>query len=243
MLRAPGKIFSGIIGGPAEPAGKALDPEDPTKVVIDGPGSVRGMATWRETVETGVSPQAVLQYTEDESAASFLNDEAVFIRNWPYMYALAGTSDYPKVKPDQLGIAPIPVDKPGNPSYSTLGGWNFLINATSERQEEAWEFIEWITAPEQLVTNAKLGSKLPTRKALYDEPEVLNNVPVAKLGKDAIIKNSTPRPVSPYYSDVSLELSSQFNSCLSGDISPEDAVNTLQKNLQELINQGEQAAG
>jgi multiple sugar transport system substrate-binding protein len=89
----------------------------------------------------------VLQYLEDESAASFLSDEAVFIRNWPYMYALAGTSDYPKVKPDQLGIAPIPVDEPGNPSYSTLGGWTFLINATSERQDEAWEFIEWITAP------------------------------------------------------------------------------------------------
>ncbi len=223
--------------------GNILDPKDSSKVVIDSPGSVAGITTWADTIKSGASPQAVLQYKEDESAASFLNDEAVFIRNWPYMYALAGTKAYPKVKPDQLGIAPIPVDEPGNPSYSTLGGWNFLINATSERQEEAWEFIEWITAPEQLVTNAKLGSKLPTRKPLYDEPEVLNNVPVAKLGKDAIIKNSTPRPVSPYYSDVSLELSSQFNSCLSGDISPEDAVNTLQKDLQEIINQGEQAAG
>jgi multiple sugar transport system substrate-binding protein len=159
------------------------------------------------------------------------------------MYALAGTKDYPKVKPDQLGIAPIPVDKPGNPSYSTLGGWNFLINASSDRQDEAWEFIEWITAPEQLVTNATLGSKLPTRQALYEDPEVLNNVPVAKLGKDAIIKNSTPRPVSPYYSDVSLELAAQFNSCLAGDISPDAAVKTLQKNLQQLINQGEEAAG
>ncbi len=222
--------------------GNILDPKDSSKVVIDSPGSVAGMTTWADTIKSGVSPQAVLQYKEDESAATFLNDEAVFIRNWPYMYALAGTADYPKVKPDQLGIAPIPVDSPGNPSYSTLGGWNFLINASSDRQDEAWEFIEWITAPEQLVTNAKLGSKLPTRKALYDEPEVLNNVPVAKLGKDAIIKNSTPRPVSPYYSDVSLELSSQFNSCLSGNISPEDAVNTLQKNLQEIIDQGEQAA-
>jgi multiple sugar transport system substrate-binding protein len=223
--------------------GDVLDPNDPTKVIIDSSGSVNGLATWRETIESGVSPQAVLQYLEDESAASFLNGESVFIRNWPYMYSLPGTSAYPDLEPEQLGIAPIPVDKPGNRSYSTLGGWNFLINATSESQDEAWEFIEWITAPEQLVTNAKLGSKLPTRKPLYDEPEVLNNVPVAKLGKDAIIKNSTPRPVSPYYSDVSLELSSQFNSCLSGDISPEDAVNTLQKDLQQLINQGEQAAG
>lgn len=159
------------------------------------------------------------------------------------MYALAGSKDYPKLEPGQIGITQIPVDKPGNQSYSTLGGWNFLINAASDRQDEAWEFIKWITDPEQLVTNAELGSKLPTRQTLYDETDVLNKVPVAKLGKDAIIKNSTPRPVSPYYSDVSLELSSQFNSCLAGDISPEAAANTLQKNLQQIINQGEQAAG
>jgi multiple sugar transport system substrate-binding protein len=223
--------------------GDVLDPNDPTKVIIDSPGTVNGLATWRETITSGVSPQAVLQYLEDESAASFLNGESVFIRNWPYMYSLAGTSDYPELEPEQLGIAPIPVDKPGNPSYSTLGGWNFLINATSESQDQAWEFIEWITAPEQLVTNAVLGSHLPTRQTLYDDPTVLKKVPVAKLGKDAIIKNSTPRPVSPYYSDVSLELSQQFNACLAGNISPEDAASTLQENLQQIIDQGEQAAG
>jgi multiple sugar transport system substrate-binding protein len=220
-----------------------LDPNDPTKVIIDSTGTVNGLATWRETIESGVSPQAVLQYLEDESAASFLNGDSVFIRNWPYMYALPGTSDYPKLEPELLGIAPIPVDKPGNQSYSTLGGWNFLINATSESQDEAWEFIEWITAPEQLITNAELGSKLPTRETLYDDPAVLKKVPVAKLGKDAIIENSTPRPISPYYSDVSLELSEQFNACLAGNISPDKAASTLQANLQEIIDQGEQAAG
>ncbi len=223
--------------------GNILDPKDSSKVIIDSPGSVAGMTTWRDTITKGASPQAVLQYVEDESAASFLNGEAVFIRNWPYMFALAGTSEYPKVEPDQLGIAPIPVDKPGDPSYSTLGGWNFLINASSDKQDQAWEFIKWMTAPEQLITNAKLGSKLPVRTDLYDEPAVLNNMPVAKLGKEAIIKNSRPRPVSPYYSDVSLELAAQFNSMLSGDISPEKAVKTLQKNLQQIVNQGEKAAG
>ena len=105
-------------------------------------------------------------------------------------------------------------------------------------QDEAWEFIKWMTAPEQLITNAKVGSKLPVRESLYDDPEVLNNVPVARLGKEAIIDNSTPRPVSPYYSDVSLELAEQFNASLSGDISPEDAVATLQEDLQQISRPG-----
>jgi multiple sugar transport system substrate-binding protein len=217
--------------------GDVLDPNDPTKVIIDSPGSVAGLATWRGMVESGAAPQAVLQYKEDESHSSFLNGEAVFIRNWPYMYSLAGSEDYPDVKQDQLGIAPIPVAEEGGQSSSTLGGWNFLINAASDKQDQAWEFIKFMVAPEQLIFHAVEGSFLPTRKSLYDDPQVTDKVPVARLGKEAIIQNSTARPVSPVYSDVSLELAAQFNAALSGDVSPEEAVKTLQEELQAISDQ------
>jgi len=217
--------------------GDVLDPNDPTKVIIDSPGSVAGLATWRGMVESGAAPQAVLQYKEDESHSSFLNGEAVFIRNWPYMYSLAGSEDYPDVKPEQVGIAPIPVAEEGGQSSSTLGGWNFLINAASDKQDQAWEFIQFMVAPEQLIFHAVEGSFLPTRKNLYNEPQVTDKVPVARLGKEAIIQNSTARPVSPVYSDVSLELAAQFNAALSGDVSPEEAVKTLQEELQAISDQ------
>ncbi len=97
-----------------------------------------------------------------------------------------------------------------------------------------------MVAPEQLITNAKEGSKLPTRVRLYEEPEVTDNVPVARLGKEAIIQNSSPRPVTLFYSDVSLELAAQFNAALSGDTSPEAAVKTLQEEIQSIVEQGEQ---
>ena len=223
--------------------GNILDPADPSKVIIDTPEAAAGLAIERSMIETGTSPQAVLQYQESETEGAFLTGTAVFMRIWPSTYALAGTKDFPDVKKSQLGIAPIPVDEPGDASYSTLGGWSFMINAQSDLQEEAWEFVKFMTAPEQLITNAKVGSKLPVRKSLYEDPEVLDNVPVARLGKEAIIDNSRPRPVSPYYSDVSLELAEQLNTSLSGDISPEDAVATLQEDLQQIVDQGEEAAG
>ena len=154
------------------------------------------------------------------------------------MYALLGNPEESEIKPDQVGVAAIPVSG-DNPSFSTLGGWNFFINATSDKQDEAWEFIKWMTAPEQMKFNALEGGKLPPRRSLYEDQEVLQKVPVAKLGTDAIIENSTPRPVSPYYSDMSLELAEQFNSALAGDVSPEQAVNTLQSQLQEIVEQGQ----
>jgi multiple sugar transport system substrate-binding protein len=66
-------------------------------------------------------------------------------------------------------------------------------------------------------------------------------VPVARLGKEAIIQNSTARPVTPFYSDISLELAAGFNSTLAGDTPPEEAVRSLQGEIQSIVDQGEQA--
>jgi multiple sugar transport system substrate-binding protein len=220
--------------------GDILDPNDPSKVIIDSPEAAGGLETWHGLIESGASPQAVLQYKEDESHGAFLRGDAVFMRNWPYVYALLGNPQESDIKPEQVGVAPIPVSG-GNPSSSTLGGWNFFINAFSDKQEEAWEFIKWMTAPEQMKFNALEGGKLPPRESLYQDQEVLEKVPVARLGKEAIIGNSEPRPVSPYYSDMSLKLAEQFNASLGGDVSPQEAVNTLQSELEQIVEQGQQA--
>jgi multiple sugar transport system substrate-binding protein len=221
--------------------GDVLDPNDPSKVIIDSPGSVAGLATYHSMIADGVAPEAVSTYEEPDTEPAFLGGGSVFARNWPYLYALTSNPNVSKIKPDQVGVAPIPVSG-GNPSYSTLGGWNFFINATSDKQDEAWEFIKFMTDPEMLKTNALEGSRLPPRRSLYEDQEILEKVPVARLGKEAIIENSTPRPVSPYYSDMSLKLADQFNAALKGDVSPEDAVKTLQSELQQIVEKG-QAAG
>jgi multiple sugar transport system substrate-binding protein len=220
--------------------GEVLDPNDPSKVIIGSPEAASGLETWRSMIEDGVSPQAVLQYQEDPSHGAFLRGDSVFLRNWPYVYALAGDPATSNIKPDQLGIAPIPVSE-GNPSSSTLGGWNFFINATSDKQEEAWEFIKFMTAPEQQRFNAVEGGKNPTRRSLYDDPEVLEKHPVARLGKEVLIGNTEPRPVSPVYSDMSLEMAEQFNAALAGEVSPEQAVETLQSQLQQIAEEAEAA--
>ena len=220
--------------------GDILDPNDPSKVIVGSPEAASGLETWHGLVESGAAPEAVLQYKEDEAHGAFLRGDAVFMRNWPYVYALLGNPQESEIKPEQVGVAPIPVSG-GNPSSSTLGGWNFFINGFSDKQEEAWEFIKWMTAPEQMKFNALEGGKLPPRESLYQDQEVLEKVPVARLGKEAIIGNSEPRPVSPYYSDMSLKLAEQFNAALGGDVSPEQAVNTLQSELEQIVEQGQQA--
>jgi multiple sugar transport system substrate-binding protein len=209
---------------------------DGNTVVVDSPEAAAGLQTEYSMVADGVAPRAVSTYKETETDPTFLNGDAVFARNWPYMYGLAGSEDYPKVKPEQVGIAALPVGEAGT-TASALGGWNMVINANSQKQEQAWEFAQWMTAPEQQKFRALNGSFLPTRTSLYEDQEVRQKVPVVGLGQEAL-QNSKPRPVSPFYSDMSLKMAEQFNRALKGDVSPEQAVKTLQQELSSIVEQG-----
>jgi multiple sugar transport system substrate-binding protein len=105
-------------------------------------------------------------------------------------------------------------------------------------QDQAWEFMEWMTAPEQMKYLALEATRLPARKSPYEDQEILSKVPTIRLAKD-IIPNTKPRPVSPYYSDMSLKMQEQFNSSLKGDVSPQQAAKTLQKELTSIQQQAQ----
>src|SRR5215208_2223596 len=215
--------------------GDVLDPSDPSKVVIDSPESAAGLATEASMLSSGVAPEAVSTYQEAETDAAFFQDpgNAVFARQWPYGYAYLDTKGY--LKQDQVGVGPLPVDE-GNPLASCLGGWDMLINSQSDMQEEAWQFIKFMTSPEQMKFRAVRATVLPTRSALLTDPEI-EKIPVVSQGRPAI-EHTHPRPVSPYYSDMSLEMNEQFNACLKGDVSPEQAVKTLQADLERIVEAG-----
>jgi multiple sugar transport system substrate-binding protein len=207
------------------------------QVIIDSPESVAGLETERSLVADGVAPQAVSTYKEQETDPAFLGGRSVFARNWPYMYALAEDPETSKIKPDQIGIAPLPAGE-GGQSFSGLGGWNMMINANSEKQDQAWEFVKFMTGEEGQRQRALAATLLPTRKSLYEDQEILDKVPVIRLGKEAI-QSTKSRPVSPYYSDMSLKMAEQFSASLKGDVSPEQAVQSLQSELQQIIEQGQ----
>jgi multiple sugar transport system substrate-binding protein len=204
---------------------------------VDSPQAIAGLATERSMITDGISPQAVTVYKEDESAGAFLNGDAVFLRQWPYVYALIGTPDYPKLDTDQVGVSELP-SSDGKPGNGTVGDQPLYISTSSKNPDAAWKFIEFLSAPEQQKFRAIEGSYLPTRSNLYDDPEIQESVPVVALAKTAL-QHTLPRPVTPYYSDMSLEMQDQFNASLLGNVSPEEAARTLKENLENFIRQGQ----
>jgi multiple sugar transport system substrate-binding protein len=216
--------------------GDVLDGET---VVIDSPEAAQGLALRRSMIVDGIAPEATGDYTTQESQAAFTNGDVVFMRNWPFVYGLLSDPETSRVRPDQVDIAPLPVADEGGQSFSGLGGWNFLVNSSAEEKlDQIWTFIEYMSAPEQQKTFALESARLPTVRSLYEDEEVLNKLPVARLGREAL-DNARPRPVSPYYSDMSLAMAEQFNASLKGEVPVERSLENLQEELQNIVDQGQ----
>jgi multiple sugar transport system substrate-binding protein len=217
--------------------GEILSEVTSGKVVIDSPEALAGLETYRSLISEGVAPQAVANYDETTSEPVFGGGDAVFLRDWPGFYGLLGIpakdGGYPNVKPEQVGIAPIPTAEPGMQSYSALGGWNQLINAASAHQNEARQFIEFMTARAQQRRLA-IDAWLPSREELYLDQQLLNQAPILGLSREAL-NSAKSRPAHPRYSEMSAAMAEQFNLCLMGQVSPTEAAETLQTSLSNIV--------
>jgi multiple sugar transport system substrate-binding protein len=218
--------------------GEVLDPNDPSNVIIASPESVAALATERSMVSDGVAPQGVANYREYESEITFaIHGDAVFCRHWPYMYEVSSWSES-KVEPGQVGFSPLPVADGQHRTASCLGGDVLLISAFSEMKEEAWEFVRFFANEVSQKTRALEANLLPTRKALYHDREVTEALPMITGAREALL-NVRPRPVSGNYSEMSSAMALQFNNILRGNTMPDEAVQTLQDELQQIVERGQ----
>jgi multiple sugar transport system substrate-binding protein len=72
---------------------------------------------------------------------------------------------------DDVGIAPVPVPKAGDTSYSTYGGRSLsIMKTTPDRQNRAWDFIKFLMTPENNLQFIKELGYLPTLTSLKSDP-------------------------------------------------------------------------
>jgi multiple sugar transport system substrate-binding protein len=202
------------------------------RVIINRIEARNGLRTERHIVEDGVAPQRVHTFTEGESAERFLDRKAVFCRYWPGLYGAFGQPG--ELRRDQVGVAELPRAPGVQQGGGCLGGWNMFINAASAHQNEAWQFIEFMTDEARQKRMARDGSYLPTHEDLYQDAQLLNQVPILKLSKEAL-EHGRPRPIHPRYLDMSEEMAQWFHLSLTGVFTPAQATETLRRELTDIV--------
>ncbi|MEW2353231.1 extracellular solute-binding protein [Spirillospora sp. NPDC029432] len=155
--------------------------------------------------------------TDDEEAArNLLNGpRGGFMVNWGYIWraqngdAKDGVID--KSIPADMDWARYPRAVAGQESKPPFGGIELGIGAYGKHKDTyAVEAVRCITSADNMKKYMIDSGNPAARASVYDDPEVRKEFPMADLIRDSI-NTAAPRPITPYYTDVSGAVQSRWH--------------------------------
>jgi trehalose/maltose transport system substrate-binding protein len=208
------------------------------KVTVDNPRAVSALqlaASWIGDI----APRGVLNYDEEESRGVFQSGNAVFMRNWPYAWALGNAVDSP-IR-GKIGVIAVPAGGANGHQTGVLGGWQLAVSKYSKHPRLAADLARYLTSYAEQKHRAIKGSYNPAIPALYRDPQILTAVPffgtLYTTFEHAVARPS--RIAGAKYARVSAEFYYTVHDVLSGKIAAAPALATLQKKLTRLSRGGQ----
>ncbi|MEV7320181.1 ABC transporter substrate-binding protein [Streptomyces sp. NPDC093970] len=207
-------------------AGGSILGADGDRVTVNSAAARAGIDFLARGVREGWIPKAALTYQEEESKQAFQDGRLLFLRNWPYAYAVASAAGS-KVA-GKIGAVRLP--GPHGPGTSVLGGSNLAVNTHTRHPDSAARLIAYLTSEpvqRQVLTR---GALPPVRAALYDDPDLVKRFPYLPTLRTAVV-TASPRPKSPHYDQVSLVVQAVVHDVLTGHETSGSAVRRLAREL------------
>lgn len=185
-----------------------------------------------------IAPEGVLNYGEEEARGVFQSGNAVFMRNWPYAWALGNGPDSP-VR-DRIGVSALPSGGADGKHSGTLGGWQLAVSRYSKHPAQAADLVMYLTSRAEQKRRAIAAAYNPTIGALYQDQEVLQAVPffdrLFETFTNAVARPS--RVTGIRYNKVSTEFWESAHAVLSRQAEPEAALARLEKDLKRVKRAG-----
>ncbi|HUF57776.1 MAG TPA: ABC transporter substrate-binding protein, partial [Thermohalobaculum sp.] len=211
--------------------------DDAGAITIDNPAAAEALAEAASWVGT-IAPEGVLAYTEEEARGVFQSGRAVFMRNWPYAWALAQAGESPVRA--RVGVAALPKGGPEGTHVGTLGGYQLAVSRYSESPEIAADLVMHLTGEEEQKRRAIAGAFNPTIAALYEDADVLAAVPFLASLRETVT-NAVARPsgvTGEDYNKVSAAFWGTVHEVLAGQAEPEPALARLARDLARIRRDG-----
>ena len=147
--------------------------EDGDAVVADAAasdGTIAAVEFVRSLVDTGAVPPGQDNFSQESIAQLFSQGQLAFFTGGPWM-----RSSIEGMNPDleygtDFATAPIPVQKSGEQSGSTAGGWQIGLFSTSDQSEAAAKLLAYMMEPDNLVLLNEKEAFPPINDGLSYEP-------------------------------------------------------------------------
>jgi multiple sugar transport system substrate-binding protein len=215
-------------------AGGEIMTDSGTKVALGSP-AVQGVSFLADGLKQGYIPKEAITYKEEEGRRAFMSGKLLFLRNWPYVYTLASESDPANKVKGKFDVVPLPGFT--GAGSSSLGGLNLAVSAFSKKQKSAVEFLKLASTQEQMKTMSTLSGEPPAWADLYQDPDMVKKFPYLPTLKEGLLQ-AKPRPVTPYYQEVTTAIQEEAYAALQGQKPPDQAVNDLTQKLNQIAAQG-----
>ncbi|MCP5229444.1 ABC transporter substrate-binding protein [Accumulibacter sp.] len=207
------------------------------RISIDNPRAELALQTAAAWVGR-ITPAAVLNYAEEESRGVFQAGNAVFMRNWPYAWALAQAEG--SAIRGKVGVAVLPKGGDEGRHAATLGGESLAVSKYSLHPAAAADLVLYMTSAAVQKDRALRGSFNPTISALYRDAEILHANPFMGELLGAFT-SAVARPTSATgvrYNQVSHQFWNAAHDALSGRATPAQALARLETSLKRLSRRG-----
>lgn len=196
--------------------------------ILNGEAWIRGMSWYQNLVDTGVASRGI---DADEMSNYFASGKMVFL--------VGGTWTANSVEQlgfENYGYCAMPAFKGYEDKVATpTGSWHFGINAASQNQEIAADFIKFFTLGEGndlwLIANGDVPSRTEKLQEIMDNDEIAGYL---KIGAYEAAYTAKPRALTPGFSEYSTVLDATWEDVRNGaDV--ETALNSAVEQLNSAL--------
>jgi multiple sugar transport system substrate-binding protein len=143
----------------------------------------------------------------------------------------------------RYGFFPLPGPKAGAPPSSYVNGSVFVIPKACPHKAEAWEFLNWITQPEQVRRFCAKIHNVPPLMSLGSAPE-FQQPPLTKF---AIAVSRSKEAYGPpgiaIWPEYSAEITRAEDAAIRGGQDPKTVLDDLQQRMQQTYEESQQELG
>jgi trehalose/maltose transport system substrate-binding protein len=182
-----------------------------------------------------IVPPGVTSYIIDDARGAFQSGNFLFMRNWPYAYAM-GQSDGSAIK-GKFTVTAIP-HGPDGKSVSGLGGWQLWISKFSKNQKLAADLIKFINSPENQKERMLKLARLPVYPEILNDADILKAYPWVEMAQKLDLVARPSASTGTKYSQVSNAVLKAVNDMMTGRAKVAERLDQLDKELTRIKGRG-----
>lgn len=223
-------------------AGSFIYDWDKNKWIVRSPAMLDALSFYKRVYideKLGDARLQLIKEGRNQSFARFRDGKIAMLWEgdwfWRSVLNPAAKSEWAIPNRDEVvGWAKIPAKAPGQgyrgQDFVTIsGGTGFILNPNTKHPKEAWAFLSFLFSKEMLMEFQKIEPRIRAR----DDVPVAGDPVMTELVK--LLPLTTVRPMLPVYPKVSQAAQLVTERVVSGEMSPEQAMNAYAREVTELV--------